>query len=241
MQFLRDFLLIYCTYALWSALFTHGMGYAGATRLQVLIYGVYGAVVTVFVTREGCQTYIAQRIRTGTVDGDIVKPMNLHGYMLMRDLAQKFSKFVLFTLPTLVIFSLVVRLFFVPHLLNFGMFLVSALLAYGVLFSINFLFGMLCFYTLSIENISFCYTAVISFLAGQMVPLWLFPDWAQRIVNILPFRYIFDVPMSIYIGRLSRSQALETLGIQLFWVVTLTILCRLVWHGIRKNVISQGG
>jgi ABC-2 type transport system permease protein len=115
------------------------------------------------------------------------------------------------------------------------------LLAYGVLFGINFLFGLLCFYTLSIENISFCYTAVVSFLAGQMVPLWMFPQWAQTIIGLLPFRCIFDVPMSIYIGRVSVQQGLRDIGLQGFWMVALAALGTVAWAGIRRRVISQGG
>lgn len=241
MQFIRDGLMMYCIYALWNVLFDYGMGYAGATRQQVLVYGVYGAVVTTFVTREGCQTYIRDRIRQGTIDSDLLKPIHLQTHMLMRDFSMKLAKLLQFTLPTLLLFSLLTQLFYLPALPNLLLFLVSTLLAYGVLFSINFLFGLLCFYTLSIENISFCYTAVVSFLAGQMVPLWMFPGWAQTIVNLLPFRCIFDVPISIYIGRVSLQQGLMDMGLQAFWLAALAIWGRLAWRGVRRYVISQGG
>ena len=241
MQFVRDALTMYCFYALWSVLFDQGMGYEGATKLQVLIYGVYGAAVTTFVTRDGCQTYIRDRIRQGTMDADLLKPISLQTHMLMRDTSQKISKFLQFTLPTLIIFQLIMRLFFLPTLQNAVMFALSVLLAYGVLFSINYLFGMLCFYTLSMENISFCYTAVVSFFAGQLVPLWMFPEWAQKIVNILPFRCIHDIPMSIFIGRMTTTEAAQGLALQAVWVVTLWICGSLAWRRVSSHVISQGG
>jgi ABC-2 type transport system permease protein len=241
MQFVRDALMMYCYYALWNIIFDYGMGYEGAEKIQVLVYGVYGAVVTTFVTRDGCQVYMKTRIRQGTMDADLLKPLGFQMHMLMRDLSQKAAKFVYFTLPALILFSLLTRLFFVPALTNFCLFLVSTVLAYMVLFSINFLFGILCFYTLSVENIAFCYTAVITFLSGQMVPLWIFPQWAQNIVNILPFRCIFDMPMSIYIGRLTVAEALKVIALQLVWGVVLWLLGGLAWRGVRKHVISQGG
>ena len=241
MQFLRDGLMMYCVYALWSVLFAQGIAFPGATKTQVLVYVVYGAVVTTFVTRDGCQFYIRERIRQGTIDSDLLKPINMQTHMLMRDLSQKASKLIQITLPTLIIFILLTQLFFIPELYNFGLFIISVILSYGILFSINFLFGMLCFYTLSLENTQFAYTAVITFLSGQMVPLWIFPDWALRVVNVLPFRYIFDVPMSIFIGRLTFDQMLINIGYQFIWCVLLWWFGRLAWNGIRKHIISQGG
>lgn len=206
-----------------------------------MVYGVYGAVTAVFVTRDGCQTYIRERIRQGTIDGDLVKPLNLQLHLLYRDFAQKIAKFLQFTLPSLLIFSVATRLFFRPQLFDLIFFIAALILAYGILFCVNFLFGMLCFYTLSIENIYFCYTGVILFLSGQMVPLWIFPDWARRIVEFLPFRYIFDAPMSIYIGRYAPKEALLILLVQAGWLTVLWILGALSWAHVRKAIISQGG
>lgn len=241
MQFIRDALMMYCFYALWNALFDHGMGYEGATRLQTVIYGVYSAALSSFITQENCQDYIYDRILDGTMDADLLKPIGLQFHMLMRDSAQKIIKLIMFTLPTLVIFQLVMRLFYLPSTSNIVMFIISIVLAYGVLFSINYLFGMLCFYTLTLENINFCYTAVVSFFAGQLVPLWMFPGWAQRIVNVLPFRCIHDIPMSIFIGKFTTSEALRGLLLQLAWLIILWICGALAWRRVRTQIISQGG
>jgi ABC-2 type transport system permease protein len=241
MQLLRDFMIMYAAYCLWNALFNQGIGYVGATREQVLTYGVFGAIFTSFVTRDGCQNYISKKIRDGVIDTDLLKPIGLQRHMFIRDLSQKLSKLLLVTLPSLVIFILLTRLFFVVDMTNLLLFFLSGALAYIVLFAVNFLFGMICFFTLSIESISFAYASVVSFLAGQMVPLWLFPDWAQKIINLLPFRCIFDIPMSIYIGRVATVDMIKDIGLQLFWAVTLIICGNLAWKSVRSHIISQGG
>lgn len=122
----------------------------GATRNQVLIYGVFGAIFTSFVTRDGCQNYISTKIRDGVMDVDLLKPIGLQMHMFMRDFSQKFSKLILVTLPTLTIFILITRLFFAVNITDLLLFILSGTLAYIILFSINFLFGMVCFFTLSI-------------------------------------------------------------------------------------------
>lgn len=241
MQLLRDFMIMYAAYCLWNALFNHGIGYIGASREQVLTYGVFGAIFTSFVTRDGCQNYISKKIRDGMIDTDLLKPIGLQRHMFIRDLSQKLSKLLLITFPSLAIFILITRLHFAISMTNFILFLPSFGLAYIVLFGVNFLFGMLCFFTLSIESISFAYTAVVSFLAGQIVPLWLFPDWAQKTINLLPFRCIFDIPMNIYLGRVSTVDMIRNIGLQMFWAVTLIICSSLAWKSVRRHIISQGG
>lgn len=159
----------------------------------------------------------------------------------MRDFSQKLSKLLLFTIPILIIFSLITQMqwVFVPQ--NLLLFLVSVLLAYVILFSVSFLFGMLCFYTLSLENMSFVYTGIISFLAGQLVPLWFFPQWGLAIVKALPFRYIYDLPMSLLVGGISGTEIWPAMAMQVGWAVLLLVLGQLAWRHVGRCVISQGG
>lgn len=241
MQFIRDALMMYCNYKLWTVLYQYGMGTEDMGQLQMVTYGVFGAVVTTFITRDGCQKYVRDRIRQGTIDGELLRPIDLQVHMLMRDLSKKISKLLLFTLPTLCIFILAARLFFVPKATNALLFVISLPLAYLSLFCIDYLLGMLCFVTLSIESISFAYTALISFFAGQLIPLWMLPKWAGVIVNLLPFRCIFDIPMSIYIGRYTTKEAIAAIMLQIVWGAALWIIGKLSWKKIKQNVISQGG
>ena len=241
MQFLRDALMMYCNYRLWNVLYQYGMNSEGMERLQMVTYGVFGAVVTTFITRDGCQKYIKERIRQGTVDGELLRPVDLQVHMLMRDLSQKLARLLQFTLPTLCVFLLATRLFFIPEPVHALLFLLSFPLAYLVLFDVDYLLGMLCFQTLSIESISFAYTALISFFAGQLIPLWMLPGWAENLVNVLPFRCIFDIPMGIYIGRYSTKEAFALIGLQILWASLLWLLGKWGWRSVKRNVISQGG
>jgi len=241
-QFIAEFIMLYCIYALWTALFAAGSSaYEGASYGQVLTYGVLGAIFASFVTRDGCQIYIRTRIREGTMDTDLLKPVNFQFHLFARDLAQKLSKLIQFTAPILIVFTLITRMQWVIAPQNLLLFLASTFFAYLILFSLNFLFGILCFYTLSLENIQSFYTGIISFLAGQLVPLWFFPQWGQRILYLLPFRYIYDLPMSICVGRINGMEILPQMGLQLFWAVALLLLGQLAWRHVGKAIISQGG
>ena len=88
----------------------------------------------------------------------------------------------------------------------------------------NFILGLLSMVTMNIRNINWGYNALLRFFSGQMVPLWIFPSVLGVISDFLPFRCIYAIPMSIYIGNYARTDMLGALTVQFTWIVTLRSL-----------------
>ena len=238
---LAEVIMLFVIYSLWSALYAQGGTNAGVTREQLIAYAVIGMIFTRFVMYGGSNFYISEKIRTGRIDTDIVRPVNFQWHMFIRDLAEKSNLFVFRLLPISLLF-LIISGTWLP--LSFGtllLFIISAALAYIILFSINFLLGMLAFVTLNIQNVIFAFGALVSFLAGQIVPLWMFPENIRRVIYFLPFRSIFDVPMSIYIGNFTGRELQLAVMQQVVWAVLLIFLGQFCWRMVQKHIISQGG
>lgn len=69
----------------------------------------------------------------------------------------------------------------------------------------------------------------IQFLGGAMVPLALFPGWAQDALAGLPFAYIFAFPIGIIMGTVSWSEIGWGMAIMLAWIVFWAAVARGVW------------
>jgi ABC-2 type transport system permease protein len=78
-------------------------------------------------------------------------------------------------------------------------------------------------------------------LSGSLVPLALYPDWAQRALFFQPFAGVVDIPFRIYSGNLAGSLALEGLVLQLFWTVVLVISGRVWMERAMRRLEVQGG
>jgi ABC-2 type transport system permease protein len=73
------------------------------------------------------------------------------------------------------------------------------------------------------------------------VPLALLPDWAQRLADVLPFKWTFGYPIEALIGRLPEGDLLGGLAIQLAWIVVGWIGVRVVWRiAIRRYSAVNG-
>jgi len=63
----------------------------------------------------------------------------------------------------------------------------------------------------------------------------------QKVLELLPFASMQNVALRIYSGSMTTTQMQKTIGIQIFWLVVLTLggsfLCRFA----EKKVTVQGG
>jgi ABC-2 type transport system permease protein len=84
-------------------------------------------------------------------------------------------------------------------------------------------------------------TSLATFLSGMIVPLPLFPDWAQPIVQALPFAGLVDLPFRVFTGHIPAGALGSVLLRQALWTAALVLFGRwLLSRGMRR-VVVQGG
>ena len=118
---------------------------------------------------------------------------------------------------------------------------------------LGLLLGLLC--VCALENITMALTMrtldhrgvmamlnlLMMFLAGNILPLTLFPDSWQRVITLLPYAQLLDTPIRIYTGQYALAQAPQALLIQLVWIILLVALGEWLWARHQKRLIIQGG
>jgi ABC-2 type transport system permease protein len=82
---------------------------------------------------------------------------------------------------------------------------------------------------------------LIRILSGSFVPLWFFPQWVQKVSAFLPFIYIYQTPLSIYIGKINVKQAFQSMLIQFVWILILSFILSRIWKKACRMVTVQGG
>ncbi len=242
LQLVSAFLMMYSVYWIWNILYTQRPGAFGVELGQMVTYGVIAmALESIFNPGQGPQMYISSQIKSGSIDTDLIKPLDFHLHMLAKNFGEISFRFGTIVLPAALIGFLFLDLQPPATALNGLSFAVSLTLGYLVLFSLNFLLGMVSVLTIDIRSIAWTYNSLVRFFAGQMVPLWLFPGWLGGLANVLPFKCIYSIPLSIYIGKLTGAAVWEGLLFQAVWVVVLMAVCRLVWAGVHSKLVVQGG
>ena len=82
---------------------------------------------------------------------------------------------------------------------------------------------------------------LLRLLSGSIIPLWFFPDWFANILKALPFAYIYQLPLDIYIGKSSDAEVLQMMTIQAIWLAVLLLAFFIVSRRATRKVMIQGG
>jgi ABC-2 type transport system permease protein len=113
--------------------------------------------------------------------------------------------------------------------------------------------GLLC--VCALENISMAFTMrtldprgmqgllalLMMTLAGNILPLTLFPDSWQKVITALPYAQLLDAPIRLYTGETPPAAAPGILLIQAAWTAALAALGVLFWRKNQKRLVIQGG
>ena len=240
MELVLAILRMYGIYWVWKILYTQRPGAFGVSLEQMVTYGVMGMALELFIWSRP-QWYMANQVKSGAIDTDLMKPLDFHFHMLARSVGETMMGITVLALPALLIAYLFLGVQFPPDLSSTLMFIASLVLGFLLLFHLNFLLGSLAIVALDIRHISWAYFSVVRFLGGQIVPLWLFPPVIAAIAGVLPFKGTYFIPISIYIGRLKGAEAIQALEFQVVWLVALVLLSRLLWSWAHRRLVVQGG
>lgn len=122
-----------------------------------------------------------------------------------------------------------------------SLFVVSAFLGYGVLWTISLVTQMLSFWLMNVWSIVTIKNVFINVLSGSMIPLWFMPDWMNGVIRFTPFSSIYFTPVQIYMGRLSYHEILTQCLIQILWIVIVYVFGNFLWIKGQKKLVVQGG
>jgi len=184
---------------------------------------------------------IRDLVRSGNVAYELLRPLDLYTFWYVRAMARRTAPALLRAAPMF----LVAWLFFglrppagVASGAAWAASMVGALLlgcALTNVMSISLL------WTVSADGVIYLVPAAVVILSGMIIPLPLFPDWAQGVLNALPFRGLVDVPFRLYMGHIPPGQVFGLLAQQLTWTAALAALGYwLLRRGVRRLSV-QGG
>jgi ABC-2 type transport system permease protein len=228
--------------ALWDALARSRPDALDVSREAIVTYGMLAVLLAqIFTWWDGPQVYIAERVRQGTITADLRLPIAFPFQMFAHSLGSSLAQAIGFLAPGYLFALLFFNLQLPVSAVAAGFFLASVALGYVLIFQLNFLIGLITFYTLRLVGIQHAYHGVISLLSGAVVPIWLFPDALQPLLNVLPFRGLFTTPLSIYIGQVSGEGLWAGIVHQGISIVCLAICIALSWKYTYRRIVIQGG
>ncbi|MCL2003995.1 MAG: ABC-2 family transporter protein [Oscillospiraceae bacterium] len=183
-----------------------------------------------------------ETIVSGDIAYDLARPLDIYNRWFFETAADRMSRAALRCAPILIVAFILpspFRMTLPSDWLQFGLFLLSALLGLCVVTTYTMIDSISTFYTMSRYNVIFVILA--DFLAGGYVPLPFFPEPFRQIAELLPFAAMQNMPLRIYSGNIAGADALRGLGLQLFWFAAMLAGGKALMNRSLKCVVTQGG
>ncbi|MBD3240112.1 MAG: ABC transporter permease, partial [Chitinivibrionales bacterium] len=225
---------------IFAAFYAGGAGTAPMSLDEVIAYIWLGQAFLVLTPFTGGDRELTERIRSGMVVFDLLRPVDPYAYWFSRVLAGRLAPALLRALPILVLATLAGWLRW-PAPAVCGAWLLS--MASALLLSSAMVTAMTlsAFWTLSGQGIIQLMAALSMLLSGLIVPLPLFPAPLQPLLDLLPFRGLVDIPFRVFTGHVPLTALPSLLAHQAGWTLALALIGRLTVTRALRRVVIQGG
>lgn len=205
-----------------------GGSVAGLTTGTLAAYYIVWTLVRVFNLAYAPGAW-EWRIREGRLNDFLSRPIHPFHLDFTRMAGGKFV-FALAWIPVAIFLSLL----FDPQIdwswVNVVGFLIAIWGGFAVRFILQYWLGMINFWTTRGSAIFGIFIAAELLLSGRLVPLELMPAWVADVAAWLPFKWSFQFPIDVLIGRLEPLEVLSGIGSQAVWSLALGGVFMLTWR-----------
>lgn len=187
-------------------------------------------------------TELADRIRTGEVAADLLRPIPPVVSYLAADMGRFGHAVLTRFVPPMVVGAIFFPLYVPQRPGTVPLFLLSVLLASVVSFGGRFLVNATAYWLADARGPIALWTLSTGVLAGLYFPLRLLPDWAAILLYVAtPFPSVLQSPADVLVERDGPLLQSGLVAVQAMWAVGLLVACFKVQKRAERKLVVQGG
>lgn len=186
---------------------------------------------------------LSERVKTGDVGTDLLRPVPLLGWWLAQDLGRSTFALLSRAVPTFAIGVLLFGITLPGEALRLGAVLTSFVLVALISFGLRYLYSLAGFWIVDTRGLWVLAGFFGPITAGMAIPLPLFPSAIADVLRLLPWASLVQIPAEIYLGKdtLPGGSLLGGLALQAGWAVALLALGAWLTTRATRKVVVQGG
>lgn len=187
------------------------------------------------------RTEMAERIRTGDVVVDFLRPLDVHAAAVATDVGRGLFALLPRGVPSVVLGALVVGMSLPTSVGGYLLGALSVLLGITVSAATVYLVAATGFWLVETRGVALLYMVVSGFLAGLFVPIGIFPEPLFWLATSTPFPAMLMYPVDVLSGRVDGLAAVGLVAAQVGWLLAVGALGQLMTRRGRRRLEVQGG
>lgn len=220
---------------LWTALFQNKTEIGGFDLASITTYYILVEIIDIIYTQTPARL-LNRDVKTGDLSNYLSKPLDYWKYLLSYTVGQQLANSSLSILVVLVLFIFFPGFVVFPkELIYFIGFFVFSFIAFLISHQILFIIGTWSFYVSEISHIRQGVNQLMGLLGGRWIPLSFFSVTTLKILELLPFTFLFSFPLKVFQQQVTIGQMQKALIIEIVWLGIFLLIGNITWKkGVRK-------
>jgi ABC-2 type transport system permease protein len=211
----------------------------GRDQLVTFVWAGQGLLSVIFM---GAWTDLADRIRTGDVIADLLRPVDPVTSYLATDVGRAGHAVLTRMIPPMVIGPLFFPVYLPHRWQTVPLFVLSVILATVVCFGCRYLINAIGYWLLDIRGPLILWMIASGVLGGLYFPVRFLPDGLAVAVWVLtPLPGLFQTPLDVLVERDGPALQAGLVVLQAVWAAVLLVTCRAVQRRAERRLVVQGG
>lgn len=232
-------------YFVWKAVFlsSGSKTFMGFTMEDMVVY-LFITFLTGYLIYSDGAFAVGEEIVDGSIAARMIRPCSFEMCFLFQELGNRLISVSMIFVPMVAgveIYRYITCGELRFNIVYFLLYIVSLLIAYMISFYFNVCYGFMAFFFKNLWGTTLIKETLVGFLSGAIVPLAFLPSGLAAVLNFLPFASLSYTPVMIYMGMYTYPQIAMRLGLQLFWMVVMFGVSKLIWRSAVKRLAVQGG
>jgi ABC-2 type transport system permease protein len=230
---------VYSVVYIQSWLNTGNTTIGGFTLTQLVSYLFLSILLQQVLPRHQMGVQIERDINKGHLVGYLSKPINYSGYRFFSELPRSLIRLAIGAITYIIGMFLI--LLPAPSLHNVLLFIPVFFSAYIIAFFFVFTLSLATFWVSRQWWLRNFVNLIMMIAGGALIPLTFFPPALHLLLTLLPFQYIYFVPVIVLQGFYHPSQLIGLLFPSLLWILILWASALIVWNLGRRRYEGAGG
>jgi len=223
---------------LWKALYCEHSVVNGFGLNELLFFIILLRMLRTFYPFHISSMY-GHMIKDGSIVSWLLKPVHVEIRLLSQAIGQAAYNFLFCCIPSLVLVFVFVRIPEIPFT-SYLIFFLWIISAFVFTFMLEINVGVISYYTINLWGINKFKSAIITFLAGELLPLSFYPARLYKILETVPFASIYYIPISVFVGKYNGSLWIP-LYVLWFSIIFLLGVYLIVSKKMIRRIMIQGG
>ncbi len=183
-------------------------------------------------------------IKQGNVAYEFCRPINFFKKWYATMYGSRIATILLRAFP-LFVFAFILPSPFNLHLPisieAFILFIIAMIISSLLVTALAMIYHLIVFFTLDDRGVIAFLVIFGDIFSGGLIPLAFFPSFLLKIANLLPFRFLIDLPFRIYTGNISINNALFNILIGIIWLIIMIFIGNYITKKATRKAVIQGG